>query len=46
MKAGPDITAVIEPDGAKVIVSRPEEVQSGTGPGGTTTGYRVSLDGR
>jgi hypothetical protein len=41
----PDVAGLNDPDGAKVIVRRPDEVQGAAGPGGTTTEFHMSDDG-
>jgi hypothetical protein len=40
-----DITGLNEPDGARIIVSRPAEVQGVNGSGGTATEFHASPDG-
>jgi hypothetical protein len=41
----PDVAGLNEPDGATIKVSRPEDAQGATGPGGTTTEFHMSDDG-
>jgi hypothetical protein len=41
----PDIAGLNEPDGARIIVNRPAEVQGVNGSGGTATEFRASPDG-
>lgn len=41
----PGIAGLNEPDGARIIISRPGDVQGVNGPGGTQVEIRASDDG-